>query len=191
MEIDDIGILRESHEKLRDGTADVTDHNTRDQKSRHMTHCARNHKYKGRGHHGAGKGRQDQSPRRGSPETPDEKDHDDGDTHLGAGGNTQDKGSRDGIAEEGLQKETGEGQSPSQNGRLQNARHTDLPDDADLICFPLPQKKDPENPSDRDADAARIDIQNDHCQKGRCERGKHHCIACPPKCLRMRVFRPL
>ena len=36
MEVDDIGILREGDNKIRDRRADVTDHNTADEKSCHI-----------------------------------------------------------------------------------------------------------------------------------------------------------
>ena len=164
MQIDNIGILRKGHKELCHCAADIADHDTGDEQGRHMVDGAGHHQDKSRGHHGAGKSCQNQCPGRSLPKPADQKDHNDRDTHLCTGGNAEHKGARDGVPEKCLQQETGKSQGASQNCSLQDPRHTDLPDNADLLCRALPPEQDLQNPCDRDLNAARIDIQNDHYQ---------------------------
>ena len=75
MKIDDVGIIRKRHNKIRDGRADVPDHNAANDEDPHVPDSDGNQQHNPHGDHGADKRRPHHADCRNGPSDPEEIDH--------------------------------------------------------------------------------------------------------------------
>ena len=135
MQVHDIELIRKGDGKVRNGGADVPDHDADDQQPGHVIHLLgkqEDHPYDEQGAH---KGRQDHMHGGDLEGQAGAEDHHQTHHQLGAGGNAQHEGTGDGVAEEGLDQETGHRQSPAQDGGQEHPGDADAEDDlAVAVC---------------------------------------------------------
>ena len=132
VEVDDVGVVGESHHEVGDGGADIADHNAADHQHAHLLHPAGEQENEPHGEHGAGEGCGDQGHGPDHYPPAEQEHHHQGHRQLGPRGDPQHEGPGDGVGEKGLEQEAGHAQRPAQDGRGQHAGQADAPDDAGI-----------------------------------------------------------
>ena len=104
MEVDDVGVLRKSDHDVRDGRADIADHDAADDQNAHPLHPPGHSQHKGHRRHGTRKGGYDERRRAGEAPLIEEHHHSEGHGQLGTAGNAHDKRARNGVGKKGLEQ---------------------------------------------------------------------------------------
>ena len=129
MQVDDVAVLGEGHDEIRDRRADVADHHTGNDEQGHLAHALREREDETHRQHRAAEGGEDHAGRANHAAAREQTDHRERNGQLRARGDAEHERACDGVGEKGLEQKAGNRQCATKKHGCQNSWKTDVPQD--------------------------------------------------------------
>ena len=130
VEVHDVGILGKGHHEIRDGGADIADHDAADHENPHLLHPPGHRQHEKHRQHCPDEGREDQGGGAHQQALIQKQHHGQSHRQLGAAGNAHDEGPCDGVREKGLEQVARRAEGSPQKHRHQGPGQPELQKDA-------------------------------------------------------------
>ena len=175
MQVDDVAVLGEGHDEIRDRRADVADHHTGDDEQGHLAHALREREDEAHRQHRAAEGGEDHAGRANHAAAREQTDHRERNGQLRARGDAEHERACDGVGEKGLEQKARNRQRAAEQHGGDQPRQTHFPYDGGV--FARAREQDVHDLGRGQMQTACVEVPENERREQRREQGKAEGIA--------------